>query len=652
MADLAREFAGPVAQEPLAASGLGRGRARQVLGEQPLDDLAGRGSFEEDQGSAAFRDRGAGRVAQLLGERVDGLLHVGRGGQFVDGLGGERHRIVEPHAIGGLGRRGNIQAHEGIPLVRPGSVAGQEALPPHRVHGVDVRGGDERRGLEEGRQPGRERPQRARLRRREDGQGHGLRRRLRGEVRDLVLVGRALPAGGCLLFSQGVDGALVGLVGAQPECPSGHEIVVVEGKRAEAANQAGQSSIPTLLKIAAVEACVPDSDVAAQGARPKLGLAGDRAEGGADPCEFTFGHRVGGVVRTRLVLDVHLGHGAAELVLHGLANGVSAGGPGRGRRCRQHGGLVAAFLFSLDLDLLHQQAGAGGGHGHETGLGAAESVEGLVVVGGRHDLVQGGERRADDVHPAQQLVRAAVGPYTIDDDGQHLEGLRHEALGVREAARDVPKEQAERLALPPGLVAQAPPQLVARHSQRRLHDQVPLPRHHIAAFLPAAVPVRVVKAAGGRAAHEEVLEHAALDQRRPLRRHGLVVEAIEAVERLAADPHDRRIVVDRDEAGHHCLAHLLGEGLPLHVPLLAMALHAVTEDLVEKDGRGLALQDGGPDEGFRQRRPPQGLEVRNDRVGGAGQGGLVGQPRDLGGIEALVSLHVHAVLGARAGLDG
>ncbi len=83
-----------------------------------------------------------------------------------------------------------------------------------------------------------------------------------------------------------------------------------------------------------------------------------------------------------------------------------------------------------------------------------------------------------------------------------------------------------------------------------------------------------------------------------------------------------------------------------------MALHAVSENLVEEHGRRLALQDGRSDEGFRQRCSPQGLQIRDDRVGGADQGGLVGQSRDLGGIEGLVPFQVHAVLGPGAGLDG
>ena len=178
-----------------------------------------------------------------------------------------------------------------------------------------------------------------------------------------------------------------------------------------------------------------------------------------------------------------------------------------------------------------------------------------------------------------------------------------------------------------------------------------MPRHDLTPLLAAAVPVGGEKSARRRSAEQKSAQNAGVDQGRPLRRHGLVVEVVVTVEVDAADARQRRIVVDRDEGRHDRLADLLGEGLPLLLVLLPVPLDAVAEDLVEEHAGGPPLEDGRPDVGIGQRRVPQRLEVGDHRVGGLEHLLLAGQGLERRGVEALEAIELHAVVGARVGLQ-
>src|SRR5271155_3675206 len=75
----------------------------------------------------------------------------------------------------------------------------------------------------------------------------------------------------------------------------------------------------------------------------------------------------------------------------------------------------AATAF-LNFNFGEEHRGSRGGHGNLPGFGAADSVENLRGVAGEDDVVQGEQRRADDVHTADKFVGAAI---SINTKKQH-----------------------------------------------------------------------------------------------------------------------------------------------------------------------------------------------------------------------------------------
>ena len=198
-----------------------------------------------------------------------------------------------------------------------------------------------------------------------------------------------------------------------------------------------------------------------------------------------------------------------------------------------------------------------------------------------------------DGDAANELVGAAIDVDAIDDQRNHLKGLRRTARGDGEAGGDVFEVEAVGPALFLRLVDQHLAKLLVADGLGGADDQVALAARGHVADLGAAVAVGVGEAGDGKARHQEGLEDAVLDQVDAARGLAFVVEAVVAAEGFAVEGLQGGIVDDAHEGGKDLLAEQLGEGLAFIVAALALAFEPVAEDLVKEDGGGAAAEDGG-----------------------------------------------------------
>src|SRR5207248_8750812 len=146
------------------------------------------------------------------------------------------------------------------------------------------------------------------------------------------------------------------------------------------------------------------------------------------------------------------------------------------------------------------------------GLRAADTVEDVLLIAGGEDAVERGLRRAHDVDTADELVRAAVDVDAIDDERDHLEGLRRAAGRQGEAGGDVLKVQTIRFALALGFGYEHAAKLGLGHSFGGGDDEIALAAGRHVANLGAAVAVALLDAGDRQPGHEEGLENAVLNK--------------------------------------------------------------------------------------------------------------------------------------------
>ena len=203
-----------------------------------------------------------------------------------------------------------------------------------------------------------------------------------------------------------------------------------------------------------------------------------------------------------------------------------------------------------------------------------------------------------EIDAAHELVGTAVDPHPVHEDRQHLERLRAAALGVGEAAADVRNDSPYSLPCRFASVAQQFAQLRHRHAPLRLDDQVALARHDRPPLLAPPVAVRLREAARRRPAEQEARQHAV---RRPASRAAPPRPRRRSGRSRSARAPPRRDSVGSsytdDERRHDRLADLLGERLPFLLVLLAVALDAVAEDLVEPQPGGRFYEEWGHRQG-------------------------------------------------------
>ena len=231
----------------------------------------------------------------------------------------------------------------------------------------------------------------------------------------------------------------------------------------------------------------------------------------------------------------------------------------------------------------------------------------------------------------------------------HLESLRRTALGDREARRDVLEVKPVRLALLFGFLDQLLAQFVLRLHLRRSHNEVALAANRYLACLRAAVAVGGAKTGNRKPRHEEILQHAVLDQLDAARLLALVVIFVVAAEPGLSESGQGRIVGHREEAGQHRLAYFLCEGLALLSAALALAFEPVAKHLVEEDRRGPARENRRTVEGLGDRRLAQRLEACAQFADCRFHLRLWRQTLRCLGLEGLCAEQVHAIVGARYG---
>lgn len=88
----------------------------------------------------------------------------------------------------------------------------------------------------------------------------------------------------------------------------------------------------------------------------------------------------------------------------------------------QNGRKLLRFGLLLHFDFAEEQARTAGGDGRRSGFRAARAVEGRLIVGGQ-DLVEHGERRADQVHAAHQFFA------TVEIDAIDMMGITSNEFG-------------------------------------------------------------------------------------------------------------------------------------------------------------------------------------------------------------------------------
>src|SRR5262249_54587327 len=134
-------------------------------------------------------------------------------------------------------------------------------------------------------------------------------------------------------------------------------------------------------------------------------------------------------------------------------------------------------------------------------------------------------------------------------------------------------------------------------------------------------------------------------QRDRPRRHRLVVVAVMAIERYGPLLCERRVVDYIEESRDDGLADLAFEGLALIVIGQALALQAMTDDLVKQDAGRLLHEDRGAGIRVEDRRALQGVEVAAQALDRRGEPVLVGELGLAGAVDAARVLEDDAVVG-------
>ena len=145
------------------------------------------------------------------------------------------------------------------------------------------------------------------------------------------------------------------------------------------------------------------------------------------------------------------------------------------------------------------------------------------------------KRRADNVDPADQFIRPAVGIHFVNDQRQHLESLRLGAAGKCKTAGDVVNEQAEWLFLFVDQIDQLLPELRVGHLAVADHHGVAHARYRLETELAAPVPVGMREIIQRRARHQKIFQDSVIHQHHVLRLHAFVVEGIKAEQYFRAD---------------------------------------------------------------------------------------------------------------------
>ena len=107
--------------------------------------------------------------------------------------------------------------------------------------------------------------------------------------------------------------------------------------------------------------------------------------------------------------------------------------------------------------------------------------------------------------------------------------------------------------------------------------------------------------------------------------------------------------IDREKIRQHRTVHALGEGLSFGFVLLAVAFHAVSEDLVKEHAGGAAGENGGPDERIHHRRLEQPRQILGDSLDGGQDHFIFGQIPRIHGFKGFRRSQVHSIVGARDG---
>src|ERR1019366_6986599 len=142
----------------------------------------------------------------------------------------------------------------------------------------------------------------------------------------------------------------------------------------------------------------------------------------------------------------------------------------RGRR--QNRRLVRGSFLLLDFHFRDQNGRSRGGNRHGARFGSAVSVEGFHRVAGGDNFGERNQRRANDVHAANEFVGAAVRVHFVNDQRLHLKRLRLAAAGERKSAGDIINQQAERFSLVVNFLDQFLAKLGVGYAEGALDDQV------------------------------------------------------------------------------------------------------------------------------------------------------------------------------------
>src|SRR5579883_1287891 len=110
-----------------------------------------------------------------------------------------------------------------------------------------------------------------------------------------------------------------------------------------------------------------------------------------------------------------------------LPSGLSFGSDGapctlKARR-RENGWSLMGVLPLLDFHFGKEHRGGSGGDGNLAALGAANAVEHVFLVTCGDDASESRERRADNIHAADEFIRPSIGIDFVHNHGKDLESL-------------------------------------------------------------------------------------------------------------------------------------------------------------------------------------------------------------------------------------
>src|SRR5271157_4127503 len=164
----------------------------------------------------------------------------------------------------------------------------------------------------------------------------------------------------------------------------------------------------------------------------------------------------------------------------------------------KNGRPILRLLLLLHFDLRNEDGGGDGGNRDTTRFRAADPVEDRDVVIGSDNLAEGSQRRADQIHAANQFL-ATVGVDSIDHQRHDIEGVRYEPSSEGEAAGDVIEVEAEGQALLLHLFDEQFLQIRLHGRGRHFDDEIGLSRHRVESCLSPPMPIGLRKSIDGSA---------------------------------------------------------------------------------------------------------------------------------------------------------